>query len=347
MTISATPVDQFLRLLQHLLILRDTRSAFRLPRPRRGGDPLGFRGQGALPGAFLLLLLLQALALLLQPRRVVALERIAPAALQLQHPAGDVVEEVAVMGHHHHGAGVIVQRMLQPGDAFGVQMVGRLVQQQQVGLFQQQLAQRHPPLLAARQHGHRRFRRRAAQRIQRDIDLAVEFPAVLRVDLLLQVALFDQQRVHLLVAHGFGELHGDLVEPVQRRLQVGKRLLDVLAHRLGRVERRFLRQIADGGAGRGPGLAAILGLDAGHDLHQRRFAGAVHAQHADFHAGQKGQGNALEDLPPAGEVLGQILHHIDVLITGHDPSLRCLGRVLTRIVDRWVAKSHEARAVVR
>ena len=142
---------QLLRLLQHLLILRDTRAAFGLPGARGGGDPFGFGGERALPSAFFLLLLLQALALLLQPRGVIALERIAPPALQFEHPAGDVVQEVAVMGHDHHGAGVIVQRVLQPGDAFRVQMVGRLVQQQQVGLFQQQLAQRDPPLLAARQ----------------------------------------------------------------------------------------------------------------------------------------------------------------------------------------------------
>jgi len=53
------------------------------------------------------------------------------------------------MGDHHHGAGIVVQRALQPGDAFGVQVVRRLVQQQQVRLFQQQLAQRDAPPLAA------------------------------------------------------------------------------------------------------------------------------------------------------------------------------------------------------
>jgi len=37
----------------------------------------------------------------------------------------------------------------EPGDAFGVEMVGRLVQQQQFGLFQQQFAQRHAAPLAA------------------------------------------------------------------------------------------------------------------------------------------------------------------------------------------------------
>ena len=38
-------------------------------------------------------------------------------------------------------------------------------------------------------------------------------------------------------------------------------------------------------------------------------------------------------LPPALERFGQILQHIDVLIAGHDLSLRCLGQVLTRIAQ--------------
>ena len=136
----------------------------------------------------------QALALLLQPGRVVALERIAAAALDLQDPAGDVVEEVAVVGHDHHRAGVVVQRVLQPGDAFGVQVVGRLVQQQQVRLLQQQPAQRDAAPLAARQRGDRGVGRRAAQRVQRDVDAPVEVPAVPGVDLRLQVGLLRQQR---------------------------------------------------------------------------------------------------------------------------------------------------------
>ena len=124
---------------------------------------------------------------------VVALERIAAAALDLQDPAGDVVQEVAVVGDDHDRAGIVVQRVLQPGDAFGVQMVGRLVQQQQVGLFQQQPAQRDAPPLAAGQRGDGGVGRRAAQRVQRDVDAAIQVPAVLGVDLLLQVGLFRQQ----------------------------------------------------------------------------------------------------------------------------------------------------------
>ena len=54
------------------------------------------------------------------------------------------------MGDDHDRAGKVTQRPFEPGDAFRVQMVGRLIEQQQVRLFQQQPAQRDPATLTAR-----------------------------------------------------------------------------------------------------------------------------------------------------------------------------------------------------
>src|SRR5690606_16214327 len=51
-------------------------------------------------------LALEAVFLLLEPLGVVALPRNAAAAVELEDPLGGVVEEVAVMGDRHHGAGV-------------------------------------------------------------------------------------------------------------------------------------------------------------------------------------------------------------------------------------------------
>ena len=73
--------------------------------------------------------------LLLEPRRVVAFERMALAVLEFQNPLGDVVEEVAIVGHGDDRARVLVEVPFEPGDAFGIEMVRRLVEQQQVGLL--------------------------------------------------------------------------------------------------------------------------------------------------------------------------------------------------------------------
>ena len=52
------------------------------------------------------------------------------------------------MRHHDDGAGIVAQMVLEPGDALGIEMVGRLVEQENVGLGEQQLAERHAALLA-------------------------------------------------------------------------------------------------------------------------------------------------------------------------------------------------------
>ncbi len=99
------------------------------------------------------------------------------------------------MGHRDHRSRVFLQEALQPGDGFGVEMVGRLVEQQHVGLRQQQPAERDAAALTAGQLGDVGVARRAAQRVHGDLDGAVEVPGVGGVDLLLQLALLGEQRV--------------------------------------------------------------------------------------------------------------------------------------------------------
>ena len=118
--------------------------------------------------------------LLLQVGRVVALVGVGPPAVEFEDPLGDVVEEVPVVRDGEDRARVLGQVLLEPLDALGVEVVGRLVEQQQVGLFEQQLAQRDPAPLAAGQVRHRLVAGRAAQRVHRLLDAAVEFPAVRR-----------------------------------------------------------------------------------------------------------------------------------------------------------------------
>ena len=196
-------------------------------------------------------------------------------------------------------------------------MVGRFVEEEQVGLFQQQAAKGDAAALTARERADGQIRRRAAERVQRDFDAAVEVPAVLRVDEFLELGLLGEEGVHLGVVHRLGEFVRDGVEAGKSRAQVGEGLRDVFAYRLGRVEMRLLRQVADAGTLGGPGLAAIFLLNAGDDLEKRGFAGAVDAEHADFNAGQEGKRDALKNLTPARIGFGEVLHDINVLISGH------------------------------
>ena len=189
-------------------------------------------------------------------------------------------------------------------------MVGRFVQQQQVGLVEQQLAQRYAAALTAGEFGHVGIVGRAAQRIHRLVDLAVEIPQPGGLDLVLQLG-------HL-VGGLVGIVHRQFVVAIEDRLLLGDAQHDVLAHRLVGVELRFLFEIADPRALGDPGLAGVFLVEAGHDPQQRRFAGAVDAEHADLGVRVERQMDVIQHL--AGRVgLRQTLHEIDEL-TGHrDP----------------------------
>ena len=55
------------------------------------------------------------------------------AAVEFENPLSGVVEEVAIVRHRHHGAREAREELFQPFDRFGVEVVGRFVEQQHVG----------------------------------------------------------------------------------------------------------------------------------------------------------------------------------------------------------------------
>src|SRR5262249_26599500 len=126
---------------EELLVVREPRLALRLAGPGRHAHPLELALQRAPAAGDLLLLLRQSLLLLRQPGRVVALPWNAGAAIQLQDPARDVVEEVAVVRDRDDRAGVLLEVALEPRHRFRVEVVGGLVEQQQVGLPQEEPAE--------------------------------------------------------------------------------------------------------------------------------------------------------------------------------------------------------------
>lgn len=74
-----------------------------------------------------------------------------------------MIEEVTIVSHGEDCAGVSSEVLLEPQDRFGVEVVGGLIEEQQVGLAQQQLAERNASLLTTGEVGDHLFRRGAAQ----------------------------------------------------------------------------------------------------------------------------------------------------------------------------------------
>ena len=234
----------------------------------------------------------------------------------------------------HDGAGVAGEVLLEPQHALGVEVVGGLVEQQQVGLAQQQLAQRDAADLATGQVGDRRVTRRAAERVHRLLDLRVDLPGVDRVQVLLE----DAHLLHELIGVVGRHLLGDLVVPPQLDHGLAEAVLDVLLDGLVRVELGLLQEDPDRGLGVEECLAVGRLVQAGHDLEDRGLTGAVGADHADLRTGVEGHRDVVEDhLVPVR--LTNLLHgvyelghstlspaqigHITAAGRGHDPHVTC------------------------
>ena len=302
-----------------LVELAQARLALRLARLGIGAHPFEFARERAPQALLLLLLLREPLLLLLEPGGVVALPGNAVPAVELEDPAGHVVEEVAVVGHADDRARVLLEVFLEPGDGLRVEVVGRLVEQQHVGLRQQQPAERDAAALAAGELRHLRFPGRQAQRVGRDVELALEVVAIDGREEGFELPLFRGELVEVRV--GFAVERVDLLEARERVLDRLHRLFDDAAHVGRRVQLRLLRQQADLDPGLRPGLALDVRVGARHDAQQRGLARAIQPEDADLGAREEGEGDVAEDVALRRYDLADAVHRINVL--GHAiPGLR-------------------------
>ena len=217
------------------------------------------------------------------------------------------------MGDGHHGAGELLQELLQPVHALGVQVVGGLVQQQHVGARQQQAAQGHAALLATGQVADLGIPRRQAQGVGRHFQLQLDVVGTGGLDDGLVLGLLGRQGVEVGVRLGVGGV--DLFQLLLGLDDLAQTALDGLAHGLLGIQLRLLRQVAHLDARHRHGFAVDLLVEAGHDLEQRGLAGAVGAEHADLGAREEAQGNILQDLALGWHGLAHPVHRVYVL--GH------------------------------
>ena len=302
------------RLGQQLLVGTEARLALGLPSPRRQAHPLELAGEGALAGVGRALLPGEPSQLLFQPARVVALERDAAAAVELEDPLRDVVEEIAVVGDRHDRPRVFLEEALEPVDRLGVEVVGRLVEQQQVGVAEEEPGERHAALLPAGQLRDVGVVGRAAQGVHRDVDVAFEVPGIGRGDLVLERGLLGADG--LVVGVGVGPGGHDRVVLVDERLDLGDAVHDVALDVLGRIELGLLAQVADGEAGCQAGFTGEPVVEPGHDPQQARLAGAVRTDDADLGARVERDRDVLEDRLVGRVVPGELVGRVDEFV-GH------------------------------
>ena len=231
------------------------------------------------------------------------------AAIELEDPLGDVVEEVAIVGDRDDRARVLLEEPLQPVDRLGVEVVGRLVEQQQVGVAEEQAGEGHAALLAARERRDVGVVGRAAQGVHRDVDVALEAPGVRGGDLVLERGLLGADG--LVVGVRVGPLGHDRVVLVDQVLDLADAVEDVALDVLGRVELGLLAEVADGEARREASLTDEAVVEAGHDPQQARLAGAVRADDPDLRARVERDRDVLEHGPVGRVVPGELVGGVD------------------------------------
>ena len=297
---------------EQLLVALHARLRLRVARLRAHPHPLELARERAAARRLRLLLDREPCLLLLEPGGVVALERQPLAAVELEDPARDVVEEVAVVGDGDDGALVRLEEALEPGDRLGVEVVRRLVEEQQVGRGEEEPAERDPAPLAAGERRHVAVGFRKAERVHRAVERRVEAPDVVPVDLVLDGRLLGQERIEVDV--GLGEARRDLVEAVEQVAHRSHPVLDVLADGPARVEIGLLGEESDRRVRSELGDPARRLLEPGHDPQERRLARPVRPEDADLGAREERERDVREHLAVrAVELVGSI-HRVDVLV---------------------------------
>ena len=119
---------------------------------------------------------LQGRFLALQIRLVIAGPACQPAAVEFQDPRGDAAQQGAIVRDEQHGSVVAQQEVLQPADRFDVEVVGRLVQKQDVRAADYGLGQQHAAFHAGGEGGDVGVRLEIHARDDA-VDLLVQTPA--------------------------------------------------------------------------------------------------------------------------------------------------------------------------
>ena len=178
----------------------------------------------------------------------------------------------------HDGAAVGGQKVLQPGDGVDIQVIGGLVEHEDIGPRHQRLGQQGAPLQSGGQGRELGFGRQLHPGDDQ-VDLAVDLPAVFGVQLLPQAVQAGQQPG--IVPALIGQ-QGAGVMVIGQKPALGRQPgRDDVDDRAGDAGGDLLVQAGGGDALAAGDRAAVRGDLAVDQLHQRGLAAAVAPQQAD------------------------------------------------------------------
>ncbi|MCY1326465.1 hypothetical protein D3C81_1612770 [compost metagenome] len=169
------------------------------------------------------------------------------------------------MGDQQHAAAERQQQVFEPADRFDVEVVGGLVQQQDVGFGHQRLRQRHALLQAAGERVDARVRIQP-QPGQRGFHAGAQLPGAGGIQLGLQPVQFGQRGFVVMV---LGDAIGGGLVAHQQVVGVAHALRHRVEHGDARLELRLLRHVGAGDAALARDQPIVRRRQPGHDLQQR------------------------------------------------------------------------------
>src|SRR5437773_4570563 len=98
-----------------------------MPAFRRHANPFQLTLEGFLPLALCFFFLLQAIALLVEPGRVIPFPWNSMPSIQFQNPSSNVVQKIPVVRYSDNGSFVPLNVMFEPGNGFRVEMIRWLI----------------------------------------------------------------------------------------------------------------------------------------------------------------------------------------------------------------------------
>ena len=229
----------------------------------------------------LLHLLLASFGTQLQVVRVVHLVVVDAPHGHLDGACGDVVHKLAVVADYHHRLAVVDKEVLEPADRLDVEVVGRFVEQQHVGVLQQHLGQFDAHAPAARKFACLPVEV-SALKTQAEQCL---FHVLLKVRHVNGIELFAQ-RGHLLnqchvvlalIVGAFGQLAVKVVKVSLHFVQVGKGLACLFKHGASVLGHEVLRQVGYHSVFWGRHRTTCGFAHTGQNLEQGAFACTIFA----------------------------------------------------------------------
>ena len=157
---------------------------------------------------------------------------------------------------------------------------------------------------------------RAAQSLQRLLDLGVNLPGIGGVEVFLQLAHFFHELVGVVGGHFFG----DLIEALLLGKNLAKALFHVAADCFLLIQRRLLQQNAHGGT-RVEECLTVGGLvQTSHNFQDGGFTGTIRANNTNLCARKEGHGDIVQnDLVTV--CFAHVFHRVDELT--HDNPFYC------------------------